>query len=713
MISQQSFHPHYGESPNILIVDDLKENHRVFNSVLRGLDANIYRAYSGEDAVSLTLRHQFAVVLLDVMMPGMDGYETANLLRINEETRLTPIIFVTAMEPDDDFECRGYDVGAVDYLFKPIKPQALAGKVKVFIELERQRNKIRQTLDAIQQLESRNDLLLKSVGEGILGLDQNGTITFSNPAAQSLLGYYGDELEKISFMDIMSVASTDETTKAWEHSEIFNRCNNGLGYHETFGVFRNNHNEQFPVEYLATPIRDKSSDAFVGVVVAFQDVTERKKTEEQLARLAQVDTLTGLYNRYSFGKQLAQSLARGDRQQRELALLFIDLDKFKQVNDNLGHDSGDLLLRQCADRLLNCIREGDILSRIGGDEFTAILESISGGRDAAAVAEKIINEINKPFTIHGVEIFISASIGISTFPDCADNADALLRCSDIAMYKAKQAGRNGYQFFTEDMQQEVSKELELENALRNAIQRNEFSLVYQPKIDPNNGRVVGVEALLRWKDKAGNNISPETFIGKAEEMGLILDIGEWVLLKGCEQMCQWRQAGHFNNGETIAINLSVRQLISRDLLNMVANTLDKTGIRPENLELEITETMMMQNPEKSIQILGELHKLGIKITIDDFGTGYSSLSHLRQMPLDCLKIDKSFVQSMEQANGTAIVKAIIGLGKNMNLKIVAEGAETESQRTLLMQFGVDSIQGYYYSKPLTAEQCTQYLVSDH
>ncbi|TVZ41136.1 PAS domain S-box-containing protein/diguanylate cyclase (GGDEF)-like protein [Alteromonadaceae bacterium 2753L.S.0a.02] len=693
----------------ILVVDDLCENHRVFNNILGDLDAQIYSANSGEDAISLILRHQFAVILLDVMMPGMDGFETAHLIRINEETKFTPIIFITAMEPNEEYESRGYEMGAVDYLFKPIKPQALVGKVKVFLELEHQRYRIKQTLDDIQRLENRNELLLKSVGEGILGLDQIGKITFSNPAAQELLGYTERELERRSILDVMCLSSTENATLTWEHTEVYKRCIKGLGLHEHIGVFWDKNKSPFPVEYLATPIRDGHDNAFIGVVIAFQDVTERKKTEDRLAQLAQIDTLTGLYNRYAFGKQLSQSLARGERSTNKLALLFVDLDKFKQVNDNLGHEAGDLLLKACADRLQNCVREGDILSRIGGDEFTVILEAIDNGRSAAIVAKKINNELSKPFEVWGNEIYISASIGIATFPESAKSSDALLRCSDIAMYKAKESGRNSFQFFTSEMQNEVSSELALENALRLAAQNNEFSLHYQPKLDPSTGETVGVEALLRWQKKNGEFIPPDIFIRKAEEMGLIQSIGEWVLIKGCEQMHAWQQQGFFKNGHTIAINLSMRQLVCADLISTVANILEQSQLPAHNLELEITESMMMKDPETTIDTLNGLHRLGVKLTIDDFGTGYSSLSHLRQLPIDCLKIDKSFVQALDQPNGEAIVKAIIGLGRNLDLKIVAEGAETEAQVNFLKAHNIDLIQGYYYSRPIPAPLITKYL----
>lgn len=695
--------------PKVLVVDDIKENHRAFNQILGDLDAELFNANSGEEALALTLRHQFAVILLDVMMPGMDGYETANLIRINEDTKFTPIIFVTAMEPNEDNEQIGYGIGAVDYLFKPIKPAILTGKVTVFIELERQRHKIKQTLQDIQRLEKRNDLLLKSVGEGILGLDQTGTVTFSNPAARKMLGFEEHELEHINFMDISSQASTENYHTNWVDSDVYQCCIRGLGHHENIGLFWSKDRSPFPVEYLATPIREMHEEAFVGVVIAFQDVTERRKTEDQLARLAQVDTLTGLYNRYAFSKQLTQSLSRAERHKNELALLFIDLDNFKQVNDNLGHEIGDRLLRECANRLLNCVRDGDILSRIGGDEFTAIIESVNSGRGAAIVAKKIIHELSRPFEVNGNEILVGASIGISTFPESGSDAESLLRSADISMYKAKQSGRNTYQFFTDAMQKEVAEELTLEKSLRSAVQNEQFTVHYQPKVNPKNGQVLGAEALVRWKGENDRFISPEIFIPKAEDIGLICQIGEWVLSQSCHQMKQWLNEGVFSHSESIAVNLSMRQLMNPELIRVIEQCLNSSQLEARHLELEITESMMMQSPDSIIELLNNIHELGVRISLDDFGTGYSSLSYLRELPIDCLKVDQSFVQALGRPNGNAIVKAIVNLGKNLDLNVVAEGVETSDQLDFLKLQGVDLIQGYFYSKPVTGDMFKKFV----
>lgn len=694
--------------PKVLIVDDHQENHRAIESILSHLDADIYYALSGFDALSLTLRHEFAVVLLDVMMPAMDGFETASLMRINEDTRNTPIIFITAMDPSDEYESKGYNVGAVDYMFKPIKPDTLAGKVNVFLELENQRRQLHQSLEDIRRLKNRNQLLLNSIGEGILGLSVDGEITFSNPAAENTLGYPEKDLLKKGITELLYVGDSDIPQISWQDTPLYQRCSQGLKYHESIGVFWNSDRELFPVEYTATPILD--NEQFVGIVIAFQDITERRKTEEQLSRLAQYDTLTGLINRNAFGNQLRQALSRAHRNRSSVALLFLDLDKFKQVNDNLGHEIGDCLLQEAAVRLRECIRDGDLISRLGGDEFTVVLEAIHSGRNAAVVADKILEALRTPFCIRGHQVHIGASIGIATYPQSADDAESLMRCADIAMYKAKEEGRNKFRFFTDAMQKEVQETVSLENRLRGALGRDEFVLFYQPKVRSMTGELKGYEALIRWQPEDGAIVSPDSFITKSEEMGLIIPIGEWVFRTACQQLREWEKQ---TPGVTIAVNLSMRQLLSPDLLSRFEQILYETGAPASGIELEVTESMVMEDPALTIQTLTSMHQLGLKISIDDFGTGYSSLSLLRELPLDALKVDRSFIQEIGQSKQSeTIVRAIIGLAHNLELKVIAEGVETAEQLSFLQDHQCDLIQGYYFCRPLPAEQVITALTSD-
>ncbi len=694
--------------PKVLIVDDRKENQRAIEIILENLDAEFYSAFNGEEALSLSLRHHFAVILMDVMMPVMDGFEAANLLRINQQTKHIPIIFITAADRTEEFEFKGYQAGAVDYLFKPIKPLTLESKVKVFLDLEQQRQQLKETLEHIERLKRKNQLLLKSVGEGILGLDNEGFITFSNPAAQKLLGCDEDALENTSILEFLILGDSLNHTVKWQDTLIYQSCSQGKRHHETLGIFKKNSEGAFPTEYTATPIYDQ--EEIVGVVLAFQDITERRRAEEQLSQLAQYDSLTGLNNRYSFQNLLAQAISRGKRTGTSVALLFMDLDKFKVVNDTMGHEIGDYLLQDVAVRIRKCLRDGDVIGRIGGDEFTIILESIHTARDIAAIAQKIIDTIREPFQLRDHEIHIGISIGIATYPESAHDEETLLKSADIAMYKVKENGRNGFRFFTESMQKEVHYSLQLENRLRVALQLDQFLLYYQPKVDPYKNQVVGFEALLRWCIGPNEFISPADFIPKAEEMGLIIPIGGWVIEEACRQFKEWLDKGLVDESMSIAINVSIKQLQHQSLKTKIRECLDTYQLPVGCLEIEVTESIMIEDVERIINLLKELRDMGLKVSIDDFGTGYSSLNYLRRLPIDALKIDMSFVRSLDEGEQSrAIVKTIVSLSENLNLIVIAEGVETEEQLLYLKTLNCDMVQGYYYSKPMEAQETERFL----
>ncbi len=695
----------------VLIVDDKKENHRVLETILKNLSADIYSALSGEQALSLAIRHNFAVILLDVMMPIMDGFETATLLRINQETKYTPIIFITAADRTEEFEFKGYEAGAVDYLFKPVKPMTLTSKVKVFIDLECQKLKLKQSMDDINRLKRRNQLLLKSIGEGILGVDINGRINFSNPAAQQQLGFKEAELEGRDALTILSGEEQQQEISHWQNSAIYKYCIHGESYQQNQALFRRKDNSVYQAEYIATPIvNDDQSTA--GVVLAFQDITLRKQTEEQLARLAEYDSLTGLTNRHAFNRQLEQSIARAKRHHHSVALLFIDLDRFKRVNDNLGHEMGDILLQEVALRLKQCIRDGDTISRIGGDEFTIVLESIHNVRNIASVAEKIIAQLNLPFLIREHELHIGVSVGIATYPDSATEADALVRCADIAMYKIKEKTSNQYHFFTDEMEREVHDALLLEDKLRIALEKDEFQLFYQPQFDALSKEIVGIEVLIRWNPDGEGFIPPGRFIPKAEEMGLIVPIGNWVIDKACQQLRHWLNDGLVDNSIHLAINISMQQMLNTSLTSHIQSAINRHQLPANCIEIEITESVMMEDVNKSIEIIQGLHEMGISISIDDFGTGYSSLSYLRVLPLDMLKIDMSFIQTLaDSEQNEKIVCAIIALGQTLGLKVIAEGVEEQYQLEFLQRYHCDIIQGYLFSKPLPVKALEELLNS--
>jgi diguanylate cyclase (GGDEF)-like protein len=451
-----------------------------------------------------------------------------------------------------------------------------------------------------------------------------------------------------------------------------------------------------------------------------QELESRREAEEKIRVLAYYDSLTDLPNRTFFTELLRLAIAYARRHKLTMALLFIDLDNFKRVNDTLGHDMGDKLLLAVKDRLLASIRDSDyiarldedemtdVVSRMGGDEFILLLHNIAHVQDSGKVAIRILEDLSEPFHLNGREVFITASIGISLYPTDAEDGNDMLKNADVAMYHAKSAGKNAYQFYSKSMTDAALEHMILENKLRKALESKEFLLYYQPKQSLSGGKIVGLEALLRWRQADGDMLLPTKFISLAEEAGLIIPIGEWVLSAACLQNKAWHEAGY--GSIVVSVNLSNRQFDQKDLIEVVTRALRNVDLHPRYLELEITESAVMQNPEEAIATLHKLRDLGVQISIDDFGTGYSSLNYLRRLPLDSLKIDRSFVMNLStNSSDAAIVKAIIVLAHSLNLKVVAEGVETEQQLAFLRESGCDEIQGYLLSRPLPVGEISKVL----
>jgi diguanylate cyclase (GGDEF)-like protein/PAS domain S-box-containing protein len=426
---------------------------------------------------------------------------------------------------------------------------------------------------------------------------------------------------------------------------------------------------------------------------------QHKQAEERVRHLAHYDELTGLPNRSMFNQRLSHALAQAKRGDRPLAVLFIDLDRFKNINDTLGHEAGDRVLREVADRLRACLRESDTIGRLGGDEFVVLIAEFPEPLQVAAVAQKILAAAARPLVIETQEFHITASIGISTYPDDSADMQSLLKNADIAMYRAKERGKNNYQFYSAQMNVHTLERVALESNLRRALERDEFLLHYQPKVDIHSGCITGMEALLRWQQPGKLLIPPVQFIPLAEETGLIVPIGEWVLMTACTRTKTWQELGLAPL--CIGVNLSPRQFAHERLLQDVSRVLNDTGLDPASLELEITESMVMHNPDQAVKLLSKLKDMGIQLSIDDFGTGYSSLNYLKRFPLDSLKIDRSFIQDLPgNSDDAAITRAIIAMAHSLRLKVIAEGVETEQQLSFLREHGCDEMQGYYFSKPL-------------
>ncbi|MEO5657153.1 MAG: EAL domain-containing protein, partial [Nitrospiria bacterium] len=434
------------------------------------------------------------------------------------------------------------------------------------------------------------------------------------------------------------------------------------------------------------------------------------RSEERLRYLAHRDALTGLPNRTLLHDRLRQAIAQSQRTGAAMALFFLDLDRFKAINDTLGHVIGDLLIQAVAERLTGCVRESDTVARFGGDEFTIVVTNLAQGADAAKVAQKILDALSKPFLLGGPELFITTSIGITLFPGDEESIDGLLRNADAAMYRAKESGRNAYQFYAAEMNDHAVERLALENSLRHALERGEFLVHYQPQVDLGTGRISGAEALLRWRHPELGLISPARFVPIAEDTGLITPIGEWILRAAAEQGQAWRTAGL--GPMRMAVNLSARQFTDRGLIQTIARVLGETGFPADSLDLELTESTIMHNAQATIATLHELKRMGVRFSIDDFGTGYSSLSYLKRFPIHILKIDPSFVRDVA-TNGTdaAIATAIIALAHSLHLTVIAEGVETQEQLEFLRANGCNEIQGFLFSRPLTAEAFTTLLKS--
>lgn len=457
-------------------------------------------------------------------------------------------------------------------------------------------------------------------------------------------------------------------------------------------------------DYYITLSPIEENGEIMEMVGSMIDITERKKAEETIRYMAHYDSLTNLPNRTLFHEKLAEAMLKAKQKDEKIGVMFIDLDRFKNINDTLGHSIGDVLLQAVANRLICCLRKEDSVSRLGGDEFAIFLTGATH-KEAGEIAQRIITSMSESITLDHIEIFITPSIGISMYPDDGDDIEALLKHADAAMYLAKEQGKNNYQFFSEELHQVLAKKLQLERELRKALDEKQFTLHYQPKIHLQTGQIIGMEALIRWDHPDLGLIPPIQFIPIAEETGLIVPLGEWVMRTACQQTKAWQEAGFTQLA--VAVNISLRQFMQNNLIEMITSILEETGLAPQYLELEITESMAL-NVDYTIRILNRLKALGVSISIDDFGTGYSSLSYLSQFPIDRLKIDQSFLRNLNPQN-QAIIKTIIHMAHNMKIAVIAEGVETHEHVDFLKEQLCNEVQGYFYSKPLPTKEIDSFL----
>lgn len=747
------------KTPTILVVDDTTSNLVMLTDYLENHGFSVLVAQDGAEAIERAQYVQPDLILLDVMMPQISGFDTCLRLKEIDATKEIPVIFMTALSDSTD-KVTGFQVGGVDYITKPFQIEEVLARVNTHLALQAMRKKliaqtrqltaqnmqltqeimVREQVEADLQraqieleervaqrtaeladanaslraenferirmqeiLREREVRIRRLIEANIIGIffwRLNGNIEEANDAFLRITGYSREEM--LSGEVYWSSLTPQEYSTVDQHALEELRQKGVCSLYEKEYIRKDGN--RVPV-LIGAAFFEGSTETGVAFVL---DLTERKKAEERIRFMAQHDALTTLPNRDLLQDRIKQAIIHANRNGAKVAVLFLDLDHFKRINDSLGHQAGDRLLQLVALRVQGCLREGDSVARLGGDEFVLCVPLLIDFNDAALVARKTLDALELPFMVNGHELHVSGSIGISLYPDDGKNVETLMRAADAAMYHAKEKGRSNYQLFTPKLNKAVHQHLIMENRLRKALAKNQFSLYYQPQIDIATGTIFSSEALLRWRRPGKHPISCGAFITIAEETGLILPIGEWALREACEQLKYWRQLGYPHL--RMAVNLSPRQFYQPNLLCRIKQILDDTGLPANALDLEITESILLQRSEDNVATLRQLSDMGIQLSVDDFGTGYSSLAYLQRYPVNALKIDQSFVRGIAQnSNDRALVTAIIAMAHSLGLKVLAEGVETSQQAAFLMEHGCSSAQGFFYSEAVPPEVLTDML----
>jgi diguanylate cyclase (GGDEF)-like protein/PAS domain S-box-containing protein len=682
---------------SILIVDDEPQNRKLLEALLRPEGYSTRTAASGEDALAAVREHAPDLVLLDVMMPGMDGHEVARRLKAVDATSNIPIIMVTAQTAHGAL-LDGLAAGAEEFLTKPVNRSELWLRVRNLLRLKELRDLVEHHNEILEQeVRARTATLqrfrtaMDATGDAILLID-NHTMQFIevNATASRMFGYSRQEFlglgvvaleatTQIALERLRSAIVAGPTLESLSMAKI--RCMDGS--HVPIEIHR--HTQGVGLDSIT-----------VGVV---RDITEREDAHMRLYQMAHHDALTGLPNRALVYDTLTRALGQAKKSRWGVVVLYIDLDHFKNVNDTHGHPMGDVLLQQVSKRLLECVRLRDTVGRLGGDEFAVILLMEDSHRGGAVVAEKIRDALRAPFTLGKYDVTVTASIGMSSCPEDASQAEILLKYADTAMYQAKQKGRDTHCSFTPQMNVELLTQLSLEAALRKAIEEEQFEVHYQPKVDMNSGRITGLEALVRWERPGHGLVAPKYFIAALEDTGLIVHVGNWVISTVCRQIATWAKSSI--GPVRVAVNVSGRQFVDHDLDGDVELALRESGVDASLLELELTESSLMQNTEATVSALLALKNRGVLLSIDDFGTGYSSLAYLQRFPIDKVKIDIAFVRNITgDLLESTIAQTIIQMAHSLKMTAIAEGVETSEQHAYLRHHGCDEMQGFYFSRPL-------------
>jgi diguanylate cyclase (GGDEF)-like protein/PAS domain S-box-containing protein len=696
------------ERPRLLLVDDEPRALASLQDLLhkRGYDMTL--AGTGREALAQLASARFDLVLLDLRLPDLSGHQVMDY--INRNAIDTKVIVVSG-RVEIDAAIGSLQRGAYDYLRKPYSQEELFQTVQNALGQRRLEQANRRIARQLEQSEKMYRYMVDASPDIIYMLDHEGRFTFINDRACDLLGFRREELIGSHYAALVVEDDLDRAShvfnerrageRASRNVELRVRCRPGTNHARAFDsqvmtISLNASGMHLPEQDRQ---QERTAPSFCGTYGIARDVTGRKRAEEVIYHQAYHDILTGLPNRTLFKDRLGQAMLQARRNGGELAVMFIDLDRFKLVNDTLGHVKGDDLLQQVAARLKDCLRKGDTLARQGGDEFTIVLPDLRSRDDARTVAAKFLEHLHLPFDLDGHQVHISGSIGIAVYPDDGESIDALLRHADIAMYAVKGEGKNGHAFYDPAMQDASHQKIALEQSLRKALDRGELEMYYQPQVDAASGRIVGAEALMRWNHPVRGVVPADEFLPFAEENGLMLPISEWMIGALCRDTALWMDAA--GGALKLSLNLSPQYLDRGDFFDKMRSALALYGIAPGRIEVEITENICIHNPQHAIEQLHKLGQLGVSVAIDDFGTGYSSLAYLHRFPVNTIKIDQSFVQQIRDEHGHyPVVLAIISISRGLDLNLVAEGVETEVQARYLRANGCPTMQGFLFHRPM-------------
>lgn len=691
----------------VLLVDDEPRMLSSLGELLKDRGFVLTSAANGGEAIRYLGQQPFDLVILDLRLPDISGHDIMDFMNSQQADAN---IIVTSGDRGIDAAIGALKRGAYDYLRKPYSPEELRKTVDNALKQRRLQAENRRIAWQLESSERKYRYLVDSSPDIIYTLDHEGRFTFVNDRVQQLLGFSREELIGEHYSVLIQ---EDDVLRA---NYVFNEGRGDyrlsrnvelrLKSRHAKGEVRTFTHELMTISFSASdtsPEPDLTQRELFGTYGVARDITDRKRADELITYQAYHDILTDLPNRVLFKDRLGLAVLQAKRNDASLALMFIDLDRFKLVNDTLGHTIGDKLLQQAAIRLKACLRSGDTLARLGGDEFTAVLPELSDRQDAMLIAEKFLECLRQPFQLAGQSVHISASIGIAIYPGDGESTDELIRNSDIAMYQMKAEGKNGYSFFDRSMLDASCQKIELEHSLRLALERGELEMYYQPQVDVRTQKIVGAEALMRWNHPERGFLGAGDFLPFAEENGLIIPITDWMLEAICLDLLDWNAAG----GEPVrlSLNLSPQYLDRGDFFDKLKNALTLHHINASQIEVEVTENICIHNPQTAIEQLNKLCQLGVSVAIDDFGTGYSSLSYLHRFPIHTIKIDRSFVMKIQNDNSQCpVVLAIISIAKGLSLNLVAEGVETQVQERYLERSGCNTMQGYLYHKPLSQKK---------